>query len=142
VRAARGLRPDPPAGPLAQLWCFVHGYITLKLAEHFIQLEDPVAQVLLPMGVNLAVGLGNTRERAQASPRCRRSPVRLERDGQVPSGGWLGEGDQALDVRLGREGLVSALVDTGHEFVGECATEAAVAAGDEGDSAVDRRAPW
>src|SRR5207248_3159822 len=38
-----------------------------ELADHFIECDDPVAQVLQPMGVNLAVGLGDTRERAQAS---------------------------------------------------------------------------
>jgi hypothetical protein len=37
------------------------------LAEHFVEVDDPVAQVLLPMGVNVAVGLGDERERAQAS---------------------------------------------------------------------------
>jgi AcrR family transcriptional regulator len=51
----------------AQLWSFVHGCITLELAEHFVEFDDPVTQVLQPMGVNLAVGLGDTRERAQAS---------------------------------------------------------------------------
>src|SRR5436309_1294439 len=33
----------------------------------FIELDRAVAQVLLPMGVNLAVGLGDNRERAQSS---------------------------------------------------------------------------
>lgn len=51
----------------AQLWSFVHGCITLELAEHFAEFDDPVAQVLQPMGVNLAVGFGDKRERAQAS---------------------------------------------------------------------------
>jgi hypothetical protein len=51
----------------AQLWSYVHGCITLELAEHFVEFDDPVAQVLQPMGVNLAVGLGDDRERAQAS---------------------------------------------------------------------------
>ncbi|CAN5597251.1 hypothetical protein BH20ACT21_BH20ACT21_14900 [soil metagenome] len=46
---------------------FVHGYITLELAEHFIEFEGPLMHVLLPMGVNFAVGLGDDRERAQAS---------------------------------------------------------------------------
>ena len=40
---------------------------TAELAEHFVEFDDPVAQVLQPMGVNLAVGLGDKRERAQAS---------------------------------------------------------------------------
>ena len=45
----------------------MHGFISLELAETFVDFDDPVRQVLLPMGVNLSVGLGDTRERAQAS---------------------------------------------------------------------------
>jgi AcrR family transcriptional regulator len=60
----RQLEPEVLA---AQLWSFVHGFITLELAEHFVEVDDPVAQVLQPMGVNLVVGLGDARERAQAS---------------------------------------------------------------------------
>jgi len=51
----------------ASLWSFVHGYVTLELAGHFAEFDDPVQQVLLPMGVTFAVGLGDTRESAQAS---------------------------------------------------------------------------
>ena len=51
----------------AQLWSFVHGFITLELSETFVEYDEPARQVLLPMGVNLSVGLGDTRERAQAS---------------------------------------------------------------------------
>lgn len=54
-------------GVAAQLWSYVHGFITLELAETFADFDDPVRQVMLPMGVNLSVGLGDTRERAQAS---------------------------------------------------------------------------
>ena len=61
------VRQQEPEVLAAQLWSFVHGFITLELAEHFIEVDDPVAQVLQPMGVNLAVGLGDKRERAQAS---------------------------------------------------------------------------
>lgn len=61
------IRQQEPDAVAAQLWSFVHGCTTLELAEHFVEFEDPVAQVLQPMGVNLAVGLGDTRERAQAS---------------------------------------------------------------------------
>jgi AcrR family transcriptional regulator len=56
-----------PAGIAAQLWSFVHGFITLELAETFVGFDDPVRQVLLPLGVNVSVGLGDTRERAEAS---------------------------------------------------------------------------
>ena len=61
------VRQQEPEVLAAQLWSFVHGYITLELAEHFVEFDDAVAQVLVPMGVNLAVGLGDKRERAQAS---------------------------------------------------------------------------
>jgi AcrR family transcriptional regulator len=50
----------------AQLWSFVHGFITLELAGTFAGCSDPVGQ-LLAIGVNLSVGLGDTREGAQAS---------------------------------------------------------------------------
>jgi len=66
VSSGRVRRQEPEA-VAAQLWSFVHGCITLELAEHFVEFDDPVAQVLLPMGVNLAVGLGDKRERAEAS---------------------------------------------------------------------------
>jgi AcrR family transcriptional regulator len=69
VTSGRVRRQDPDA-VAAQLWSFVHGFITLELAETFTDFEDPVTQVLLPMGVNLSVGLGDTRERAQASHRA------------------------------------------------------------------------
>jgi AcrR family transcriptional regulator len=61
------VRQQEPEVLAAQLWSFVHGYITLELAEHFVEFDDAVAQVLLPLGVNVAVGLGDERERAQAS---------------------------------------------------------------------------
>jgi AcrR family transcriptional regulator len=51
----------------AQLWSFVHGFVTLELAEHFVEFADPVVQVMLPMGVNLVVGLGDKPQRARAS---------------------------------------------------------------------------
>lgn len=66
VHSGRVERQDPEA-VAAQLWSYVHGYITLELAEHFAEFDDAVAQVLLPMGVNFVVGLGDARERAQAS---------------------------------------------------------------------------
>ncbi len=66
VRSGRVERQEPEV-IAAQLWSFVHGYITLELAEHFVEFDDAVAQVLLPMGVNFSVGLGDKRERAEAS---------------------------------------------------------------------------
>jgi AcrR family transcriptional regulator len=66
VNSGRISQQDPE-GVAAQLWSFVHGFITLELAETFVGFDDPVRQVLLPLGVNLSVGLGDTRERAEAS---------------------------------------------------------------------------
>jgi AcrR family transcriptional regulator len=66
VSSGRVGRQEPDA-VAAQLWSYVHGCITLELADHFAEFDDPVAQVLLPMGVNLVVGLGDDRERAQSS---------------------------------------------------------------------------
>ncbi|MEW2304907.1 WHG domain-containing protein [Streptomyces sp. NPDC006655] len=66
VDSGRVERQEPEA-VAAQLWSYVHGYITLELAEHFVEFGDAVTQVLLPMGVNFAVGLGDQRERAEAS---------------------------------------------------------------------------
>ncbi|MFD0440259.1 TetR/AcrR family transcriptional regulator [Streptomyces chartreusis] len=56
-----------PAAIAAQLWSLVHGYITLELADHFVEFEDAVEQVLLPMGVTFTVGLGDDRQRARSS---------------------------------------------------------------------------
>ncbi|QUC59033.1 WHG domain-containing protein [Streptomyces sp. A2-16] len=66
VDSGRAERQEPEV-VAAQLWSLVHGYITLELAEHFGEFEDPVTQVMLPMGVNFSVGLGDERERAEAS---------------------------------------------------------------------------
>jgi AcrR family transcriptional regulator len=66
VHSGRVERQEPEA-IAAQLWSYVHGYITLELAEHFVEFDDAVAQVLLQMGVNFSVGLGDQRERAEAS---------------------------------------------------------------------------
>jgi AcrR family transcriptional regulator len=61
------IAPGPPEVIAAALWSSVHGYITLELADHFAGFKDPVRQVMLPMGVTFSVGLGDSRERAQAS---------------------------------------------------------------------------
>ncbi len=58
---------DDPTAAASALWSYVHGYITLELADHFTEFDDPVARVLLPMGVTFTAGLGDDRERARAS---------------------------------------------------------------------------
>ncbi|RHW25063.1 TetR/AcrR family transcriptional regulator [Nocardioides immobilis] len=50
-----------------QLWSCVHGFVTLELAGHFTQLNDPVRERLQPLTVCVFVGHGDTAERASAS---------------------------------------------------------------------------
>ncbi|CAM3906180.1 TetR/AcrR family transcriptional regulator [Smaragdicoccus niigatensis] len=71
----------------AQLWSYVHGYVTLELAGHFSQFEDPAAQVLLPMGITFAVGLGDTREQSMASHAAVVAQIGLDSQGSDVSPG-------------------------------------------------------
>ena len=66
VEAGR-VRPDRPVVIAAQLWSFVHGFISLELAGHLAQINDSVETVLFQMGINMVVGLGDTPERARKS---------------------------------------------------------------------------
>jgi AcrR family transcriptional regulator len=66
IRAGR-LRSSDPVLTAAQLWSLLHGYVTLELSGNFADLEDGLARVLMPMGVNLLVGLGDERDRAERS---------------------------------------------------------------------------
>lgn len=65
--ASGRIAPAEPEVVAAQLWSYVHGYISLELADHFVEFDEPLTQVLLPMGVTFCVGLGDTPERALAS---------------------------------------------------------------------------
>ena len=66
VESGRIESTDPNA-IAAQLWSFVHGYITLELAEHFDEFRDPMTEVFLPTGVNICIGLGDDPARARTS---------------------------------------------------------------------------
>ncbi len=66
VESERVAARDPKA-VAAALWSYLHGYVTLELGDHFADFNDPVAQVLVPMGVTFSVGLGDEPERALAS---------------------------------------------------------------------------
>lgn len=73
------VRAQDPKVVAGALWSFVHGFVTLELGDHFAEFDDPVAQVLLPMGVTFSVGLGDDPQRARASHEAvlelsRRSP--------------------------------------------------------------------
>ncbi|WP_344771597.1 TetR/AcrR family transcriptional regulator [Aeromicrobium panaciterrae] len=66
--AASGRVADiDPVAVAAALWSFVHGYITLELANHFTEFDDPVKEVFLQMGVTFCVGLGDDRASSLAS---------------------------------------------------------------------------
>lgn len=59
--------PQRPEAVAAQLWSFVHGFVSLELADHFTEFAEPVAEVLMPLGIALCIGLGDSPERARAS---------------------------------------------------------------------------
>lgn len=50
-----------------QFWSALHGFIMLDLAGHFSHQADPAAEVLRPICVNMVVGMGAKRDRADAS---------------------------------------------------------------------------
>jgi AcrR family transcriptional regulator len=56
-----------PAVLAGQLWSMVHGFVTLELSDHFTRFEDPAASILLPLGTQLVIGLGDDPARARAS---------------------------------------------------------------------------
>ncbi|NUA30581.1 TetR/AcrR family transcriptional regulator [Cupriavidus basilensis] len=60
----RKIDPDRIA---AQLWSALHGFIMLELGGHFAAIDDPSAEILVPMCVNVVVGLGADRKRAETS---------------------------------------------------------------------------
>lgn len=66
VASGRVGNHDPKA-VAGQLWSTVHGFVTLELSDHFAEFDDPVVSVLLRLGINLAVGLGDAHALALAS---------------------------------------------------------------------------
>lgn len=61
------VRKESPAVIAAQLWSYVHGFVSLELAGHLAQFDDYVQKVLLPLGLNMAVGLGDSPALAKKS---------------------------------------------------------------------------
>jgi AcrR family transcriptional regulator len=59
-----------PEAIASRLWTMVHGFISLELAHHFEDFEDPVKDVLEPMAVNLLVGMGDQARKVRASLRA------------------------------------------------------------------------
>jgi AcrR family transcriptional regulator len=64
TNCVHSIQPDLIA---AQFWSAMHGFIMLELGGHLTAFDKPAADVLLPMCVNLVVGMGADRLRAEAS---------------------------------------------------------------------------
>jgi hypothetical protein len=70
VKAGR-IRPQDPTSAATQILCATHGFVLLAMTG-FIPaqgLQDPrgLQDVMAPMAINLLVGLGDTRRRAERS---------------------------------------------------------------------------
>lgn len=68
-RAIRGkrIRRQDPERISAEIWSFVHGFTALELGGYFSQFDDPIADVFKPLTTHMAVGLGDTPQRAARS---------------------------------------------------------------------------
>jgi AcrR family transcriptional regulator len=65
-------RKEDPEHVAAQLWSALHGFVMLELAGYFHGDEDAVESVLLPLFVNLGIGLGaDTGRPAPTAPKRR-----------------------------------------------------------------------
>jgi AcrR family transcriptional regulator len=64
---AKCVRKIDPALIAMQLWSAVHGFVMLELADHFAGVDDPSAEILVPMCNNIVVGLGATRKSVDSS---------------------------------------------------------------------------
>ena len=64
---SEGVRSLDAKSVAAGLWSTTHGYISLELADHFVEFEDPVREIMMPVGVVFAVGLGVDMHSAQSS---------------------------------------------------------------------------
>ncbi|WP_415975769.1 TetR/AcrR family transcriptional regulator [Rhodococcus sp. 077-4] len=67
ARISDGATPLTGEQIAAELWSLVHGFVTLEASGHFVQLTDPVSEVLQPMAVNHFVGMGFARDLAEHS---------------------------------------------------------------------------
>lgn len=61
------IRRDDPEVVAAQLWSYVHGFISLELTGYLAHFDDCVQKVLLPLAVNMVVGLGDSPAAATVS---------------------------------------------------------------------------
>lgn len=66
IEAGR-IRPGEPALIAAQAWSVIHGYVLLEIAGALGPADHGLEQVLMPLALNLLVGLGDTAEAAARS---------------------------------------------------------------------------
>ncbi|MGW3994574.1 TetR/AcrR family transcriptional regulator [Amycolatopsis sp. NPDC004772] len=65
--AAGRFRPVDEYQAAAQLWSALHGFVTLEASGHFGPGEQGINHILIPLGITMAVGLGDTVDRAGRS---------------------------------------------------------------------------
>ena len=53
-----------PTRVACQFWSALHGFVMLDLAGHLNQTQNPVTDILMPMCINLVVGMGVDRQQA------------------------------------------------------------------------------
>jgi AcrR family transcriptional regulator len=68
IEAGR-FRPVDKWVAAAQLWSALHGFVTLESSGHFGGDEQGIDHILVPLGITLAVGLGDTVDSAERSSR-------------------------------------------------------------------------
>lgn len=66
IEAGR-FRPVDPYEAAAQLWSALHGFVTLESSGHFGGSEHGIDHILVPLGITLAIGLGDTVDSAGRS---------------------------------------------------------------------------
>ncbi|MEV6445237.1 TetR/AcrR family transcriptional regulator [Amycolatopsis sp. NPDC051716] len=74
--AAGRFRPADEYQAAAQLWSALHGFVTLEASGHFGPGEQGIDHILIPLGITMAVGLGDTVEEAGRSAEAARAAWR------------------------------------------------------------------
>jgi AcrR family transcriptional regulator len=77
IEAGR-FRPVDKYQAAAQLWSALHGFVTLEASGHFGPGEQGIDHILIPLGITLAVGLGDTVERAERSTEAAKAAWRAK----------------------------------------------------------------
>ncbi|MBE8517195.1 TetR/AcrR family transcriptional regulator [Amycolatopsis sp. H6(2020)] len=76
--AAGRFRPVDEYQAAAQLWSALHGFVTLEASGHFGPGEQGIDHILIPLGITMAVGLGDTVDRAGRSAEAARAAWRAK----------------------------------------------------------------